>query len=121
MNIFGRDNGSTVVRNVASDGTITYIIDPDGVTGGPSVTLDNQDFNLRSAGAPASWGGSIGRVDALFRLDPGAKRVRPVWELRFQSRPVGSFPRPANQRLPDQGDLLDRKIESATRSLLERS
>jgi hypothetical protein len=49
MNIFGRDNGSTVVKNVDSEGTITYTIDPDGVTGPAApFTLDNQDFNLRS-------------------------------------------------------------------------
>jgi len=48
MNLFGRDNGSTVTKNVAADGTITYTIDPDG--GGPAnaFTFDNQDFNFRS-------------------------------------------------------------------------
>jgi len=48
MNLFGRDNGSTVTRNVAADGAITYTIDPDG--GGPAnaFTFDNQDFNFRS-------------------------------------------------------------------------
>ncbi|HEX6628900.1 MAG TPA: DUF5916 domain-containing protein [Gemmatimonadaceae bacterium] len=49
MSIYGRDNGSTIVKNVASDGTITYTADPDG-TAGPAATFtfDNQDFNFRS-------------------------------------------------------------------------
>ncbi len=50
MNFFGRDNGSTVVRNVDSQtGAVTYTIDPDGA-GGPAAPFDfdNPDFNLRS-------------------------------------------------------------------------
>jgi hypothetical protein len=50
MNFFGRDNGSTVVTNRDSQGTLTgYTIDPDGATGPASpFTFDNPDFNFRS-------------------------------------------------------------------------
>jgi hypothetical protein len=50
MNIFGRDNGSTVVKATdPSGGAITYTIDPDGPGGvAPAFTFDNQDFNFRS-------------------------------------------------------------------------
>jgi hypothetical protein len=50
MNIFGRDNGSTVVKNTdPTSGAITYTVDPDGPGGvSPAFTFDNQDFNFRS-------------------------------------------------------------------------
>jgi hypothetical protein len=48
MNLFGRDNGSTVAKNVAADGAISYTIDPDGSGPANSFTFDNQDFNIRS-------------------------------------------------------------------------
>jgi hypothetical protein len=50
MFLFGRDNGSTVTRNVdPQSGAVTFTIDPDG-SAGPAApfTFDNQDFNLRS-------------------------------------------------------------------------
>ena len=50
MNLFGRDNGSTVARNVdPQTGAISYTVDPDG-PGGPAAPFDfdNPDFNLRS-------------------------------------------------------------------------
>jgi hypothetical protein len=48
MNQFGRDNGSTVTRNVDADGVVTYTIDPDGSGPASSFTFDNPDFNFRS-------------------------------------------------------------------------
>jgi hypothetical protein len=49
MNFFGRDNGSTVVKNTdPTSGDITYTIDPDGPGASPAFTFDNQDFNFRS-------------------------------------------------------------------------
>jgi hypothetical protein len=51
MNLFGRDNGSTVVTNRdPKTGAITgYTIDPDGPTApAPQLTFDNPDFNQRS-------------------------------------------------------------------------
>ncbi len=51
MYFFGRDNGSTVVRNTdAQNGATTgYTIDPDGAAGiAPPFTFDNPDFNLRA-------------------------------------------------------------------------
>jgi len=49
MNLFGRDNGSTVVRNVdPQSGDVTYTIDPDGAGPASAFTLDNPDFNFRS-------------------------------------------------------------------------
>jgi hypothetical protein len=50
MNFFGRDNGSTVTRNVdPQTGAVTYTIDPDGVAGPASpFDFDNPDFNFRS-------------------------------------------------------------------------
>jgi hypothetical protein len=50
MNLFGRDNGSTVTRNVDPEsGAVSYTIDPDGTTGAASpFTVDNPDFNFRS-------------------------------------------------------------------------
>jgi hypothetical protein len=48
MNYFGRDNGSTVVRNTDPTGAVTYTIDPDGAGPASSFNLDNPDFNLRS-------------------------------------------------------------------------
>ena len=49
MYFFGRDNGSTVVRNVDQSGAVTYTIDPDGQTGPAApFNFDNPDFNLRS-------------------------------------------------------------------------
>jgi hypothetical protein len=50
MNLFGRDNGSTVTKNVdPQSGEISYTIDPDGATG-PAAAFDvpNPDFNFRS-------------------------------------------------------------------------
>ena len=50
MNFFGRDNGSTVVRNTdpVSGDVTRYTIDPDGPGAMPAFTVDNPDFNLRS-------------------------------------------------------------------------
>ena len=49
MFYFGRDNSSTVVRNVDSQtGAVSYTIDPDGPGPAPSFDFDNPDFNLRS-------------------------------------------------------------------------
>jgi len=49
MNFFGRDNGSTVTRNVdAQTGAISYTIDPDGAGPAASFDFDNPDFNFRS-------------------------------------------------------------------------
>jgi hypothetical protein len=51
MNLFGRDNGSTVATNrEAQSGAITgYTIDPDGAAGAAvPFTVGNPDFNLRS-------------------------------------------------------------------------
>jgi hypothetical protein len=51
MNLFGRDNGSTVSRNTdpQSGATTGYTINPDGVAGAaPAFTFSNPDFNLRS-------------------------------------------------------------------------
>jgi Domain of unknown function (DUF5916) len=50
MNIFGIDNGSTVVKNTDPvSGALTgYTIDPDGAGAAPAFTFDNPDFNLRS-------------------------------------------------------------------------
>jgi len=51
MNVFGRDNGSTVVTNTdPQTGAITgYTVDPDGATGAAApFTFENPDFNLRS-------------------------------------------------------------------------
>jgi Domain of unknown function (DUF5916)/Carbohydrate family 9 binding domain-like len=50
MNLFGRDNGSTVVTNRdQQSGAITgYTIDPDGAGPATAFSVDNPDFNLRS-------------------------------------------------------------------------
>jgi hypothetical protein len=50
MNFFGRDNGSTVTRNVDSQtGDVTYTVDPDGAAGpAQPFDFDNPDFNFRS-------------------------------------------------------------------------
>ncbi len=49
MNFFGRDNGSTVTRNVDSQtGAVTYTIDPDGAGPATAFNFDNPDFNFRS-------------------------------------------------------------------------
>ena len=49
MYYFGRDNGSTVARNVDSQTmAVSYTIDPDGPGPAPSFDFDNPDFNLRS-------------------------------------------------------------------------
>jgi hypothetical protein len=50
MNLFGRDNGSTVVTNSDQQtGAITgYTIDPDGSGPATAFSIDNPDFNLRS-------------------------------------------------------------------------
>src|SRR5437868_306496 len=49
MYYFGRDNGSTVARNVDSQtGAVNYTIEPDGPGQAPSFDFDNPDFNLRS-------------------------------------------------------------------------
>jgi len=50
MNFFGRDNGSTVTRNVdPQTGAVSYTIDPDGAGGpAPAFKFDNPDFNFRS-------------------------------------------------------------------------
>jgi hypothetical protein len=49
MFYFGRDNGSTVARNVDSQtGAVSYTIDPDGSGPAPAFDFDNPDFNLRS-------------------------------------------------------------------------
>jgi hypothetical protein len=48
MNFFGRDNGSTVSRTTAADGTVTYTVDPDGTGGAQPFTFGNPDFNSRS-------------------------------------------------------------------------
>lgn len=50
MNLFGRDNGSTVVKNTdAQTGEVSYTVDPDGGAG-PAAAFDvsNPDFNFRS-------------------------------------------------------------------------
>ena len=51
MNIYGRDNGSTIVTNTdPQTGALTgYTVDPDGAAGPAApFTLDNQNFNIRS-------------------------------------------------------------------------
>ena len=48
MNLFGRDNGSTVTKNLDADGAVSYTIDPDGPGPADSFTFANQDFNIRS-------------------------------------------------------------------------
>ena len=49
MYFFGRDNGSTVTRNVdAQSGAVSYTIDPDGGGPAPAFSFDNPDFNFRS-------------------------------------------------------------------------
>ena len=50
MNFFGRDNGSTVIRNVdPQTGAVSYTVDPDGAGGpAPAFNFDNPDFNFRS-------------------------------------------------------------------------
>ena len=48
MNFFGRDNGSTVSRSTAADGSVTYTVDPDGPGAAPAFTFSNPDFNSRS-------------------------------------------------------------------------
>jgi hypothetical protein len=50
MNLFGRDNGSTVTRNVdPQSGDVSYAIDPDGAAGpAAAFNIDNPDFNFRS-------------------------------------------------------------------------
>lgn len=50
MNIFGRDNGSTVATSTdATTGEVTYTLDPDGPAGPAApFSFDNPDFNLRS-------------------------------------------------------------------------
>jgi hypothetical protein len=50
MNLFGRDNGSTVVTNRdPQTGALTgYTIDPDGGGPAPPFTFSNPDFNLRA-------------------------------------------------------------------------
>ncbi|HJP85999.1 MAG TPA: DUF5916 domain-containing protein [Gemmatimonadaceae bacterium] len=51
MNIYGRDNGSTIVENTdPQTGALTgYTVDPDGAAGPAApFTFDNQNFNIRS-------------------------------------------------------------------------
>jgi Domain of unknown function (DUF5916) len=50
MNVFGQDNGSTVVRNTdpQTSATTGYTIDPDGAGPAAPFTIGNQDFNFRS-------------------------------------------------------------------------
>ena len=49
MNIFGRDNGSTVTANKDADGsTVSFTVDPDGNGSASPFTIDNPDFNFRS-------------------------------------------------------------------------
>jgi hypothetical protein len=50
MNLFGRDNGSTVITNRdPQTGSLTgYTIDPDGAGPAPPFTFSNPDFNLRA-------------------------------------------------------------------------
>jgi hypothetical protein len=50
MNVFGRDNGSTVTRNTdpQTGATTGYTIDPDGPGIASPFTFGNQDFNFRS-------------------------------------------------------------------------
>jgi hypothetical protein len=50
MNLFGRDNGSTVATNRdPQTGALTgYTIDPDGPGAAASFPVDNPDFNFRS-------------------------------------------------------------------------
>ena len=51
MNIYGRDNGSTIVSNTdPQTGALTgYTVDPDGPAGPAApFTFDNQNFNIRS-------------------------------------------------------------------------
>ena len=48
MNFFGRDNGSTVSRTTAADGTVSYTVDPDGAGPAQPFTFTNPDFNSRS-------------------------------------------------------------------------
>ena len=50
MNLFGRDNGSTVVtnRDPQTSGITGYTIDPDGAGPSSTFTVGNPDFNLRS-------------------------------------------------------------------------
>ena len=50
MNVFGRDNGSTVATNTdpQTGGVTGYTIDPDGAGSAPNFTFGNPDFNLRS-------------------------------------------------------------------------
>ncbi|MFL5466274.1 MAG: DUF5916 domain-containing protein [Gemmatimonadaceae bacterium] len=50
MNLFGRDNGSTVTTNTETQsGAVTgYTIDPDGAGPAAPFTIANPDFNLRS-------------------------------------------------------------------------
>jgi hypothetical protein len=50
MYFFGRDNGSTVVRNTDSQtgATTGYTVDPDGPGAAAPFTFDNPDFNLRA-------------------------------------------------------------------------
>ena len=49
MFFFGRDNGSSVARNVdPQTGDVSYTIDPDGTGPAAPFNFDNPDFNLRS-------------------------------------------------------------------------
>jgi len=49
MNYFGRDNGSSVAKNVdPQTGAVTYTIDPDGAGPAAPFNFDNPDFNFRS-------------------------------------------------------------------------
>jgi hypothetical protein len=50
MNVFGRDNGSTVTpQSDPQTGAVTsYLIDPDGPGPAEEFTLGNQNFNSRS-------------------------------------------------------------------------
>ena len=113
MFFFGRDNGSTVVTNTdAQTGAKTgYTIDPDGAGAAAPFTFDNPDFNLRSLrGTGVLQVGVPARLDDLFRLDPGAGRLRPVRRFQLWPRPLSAIPGPADERLPDQGHLLDRPV-----------
>ena len=50
MNVYGRDNGSTIVANTdPQTGALTgYTVDPDGSGAAAPFTFDNPNFNLRS-------------------------------------------------------------------------
>jgi hypothetical protein len=50
MNVFGRDNGSTIAEDTdPQTGALTgYTIDPDGAGVAAPFSIDNPDFNFRS-------------------------------------------------------------------------